>query len=64
MTSAFAGTKTKRQMVRTARHLAECSKGWRLRQETSSDDQQVADPERGDEGDSSPSTGTSLAHLT
>ena len=35
MTSAFAGTK--RQKVQTARHPAECSKGWRLRQETSND---------------------------
>ena len=31
-TSAFAGTK--RQTVQSARHPAECSKGWRLRQET------------------------------
>ena len=40
MTTAFAGTK--RQMVRTARHPAECSKEWRLRQETS-DDQLLTD---------------------
>ena len=40
MTSAFAGTK--REMVQTAHHLAECSKEWRLRQETS-DDQLLTD---------------------
>jgi len=32
MSLAVAGRK--RQTVKTARHLAECSKKWRLRQET------------------------------
>ena len=40
MTSAFA--EMRRQMVRTARHPAECSKGWKLCQETS-DDQLLTD---------------------